>query len=219
MSVLQNWMALSALCLLASMVPGLSFALVLKNTLSNNRLIGISTAAGLAAGMSVHALLVILGLSSMLTGNVLVFQIMQLCGACYLGYVGFNSLFRSQNTKMQNIGAELHLKSCTPRRAFVMGALTNLLNPKVIIFFLALFAQFLVPGMLGLIQWIYGFSAIFIEFIWFTTVAVLFSHALWQNRLQHVGVWLERLSGIILLALGLQLLFRNFHFYATMLQK
>jgi threonine/homoserine/homoserine lactone efflux protein len=200
-----NWLTLLSICLLASMVPGLSFALVLRNSVNTNRMAGIWTALGLALGMAVHATFLIIGLSTLLMSHAVFYKALQLSGAIYLAYIGYQSLFLAKAQRKTDIDMGIPLQQYSRTKALLTGIFTNLLNPKVIIFFLALFSQFLTPAMPTSMRWLYGLSAVMVEFLWFSLVAILFTHARWRYGFKTYAFWLERLSGLILLLLSLNI--------------
>jgi threonine/homoserine/homoserine lactone efflux protein len=198
-----GWLSLLSISMLASMVPGISFALVLRNTICASRTAGIWTSVGLAIGMLVYVSAILLGLAFLKNENL--YHIIRWGGAFYLAYVGIGCL-QSKSMNLQENTLPQHRKTIPPTSALRMGFLTNLLNPKVMLFFLALFTQFLHPNMPVSIGWIYGFTVAFVELCWFSLVSIILTHPVLYHRFQMYSHWIERASGITLLLISSHLM-------------
>lgn len=129
--------------LLAVMSPGPDFVLVTKNSLSYSRKTGIYTALGIGLGLTIHIAYSLAGLGLILTHNRILFRVIQIIGALYLAYIGFNSLYSAIINKQQKISkASGHHLNMSWNKALKMGFITNLFNPKVGLFFVSIFTQF-----------------------------------------------------------------------------
>jgi threonine/homoserine/homoserine lactone efflux protein len=133
----------------------------------------------------------------------LLFNILKWLGAAYLLYVGIKSLQAKRSTAQLN--QSQHRQVLNRLVAVRMGFFTNLLNPKVTLFFFALFTQVIRPTTPLPIQAIYGLTMVCLEFTWFALVAVLISQQSIKNRLLSISHWIERATGVVLIALGLRL--------------
>lgn len=116
--------------------PGPDSILILKNTMASGRLPGWCTMAGVQVGVSIHALLSVAGLSALLYYSSTAFRVLALAGSLYLAYLGFLTIRHGIALSVQAA------RVVSPRRAFVQGTLCNLLNPKVIVLFVALMPTF-----------------------------------------------------------------------------
>ena len=116
--------------------PGPDSILILKNTLSSGKNAGWSTVAGVQVGVSAHALLSVAGLSALLYYSPAAFRALALAGSLYLAYLG--ALTMMHGIRPPNAAG----RRVSLRRAFVQGMLCNLLNPKVVILFVALMPGF-----------------------------------------------------------------------------
>ena len=201
MTYLSSWFLLLLASLLGSMVPGISFALICRNTLRSSRSTGVWTACGLAMGMSVYIFVVLLGLAYLILHNVFLSSLLRWGGAFYLAYVGIICLL-AKKRQIKNEGITPIQKKLSITTALRMGFLTNLFNPKVMLFFIALFTQFIHPGMPSSISWIFGFTIALVEFFWFSFVAILLTHPLLQQHFQSMAHWIERASGVVLLIIS-----------------
>ncbi len=207
MSFFYAWLSLGVASLLATMVPGAAFAVVLRNSISVSRRAGILTAAGLGMGLAVHAALVIFGIGAIILKTKILYALIRWGGAFYLIYLGA-SCFRPAPSMQKApllFAASGGLEETSPpleQKFLWQGFLTNVMNPKVILFFLALFMQFLSPDMPLHVSILYGLSVMVIEFIWFSLVAVFLTHPWLKELYQEKTHWIERTSGAVLVFLG-----------------
>jgi len=140
---IENILALIAATLVLNASPGPDMIYVFGRTLSQGRLIGIISALGVCAGAFVHAMAAAIGLSAILVSSEILFNGVKIAGAAYLIYLGIKAL-RSTSSLLSK-GSE-NLKNDGLWAAFRQGMLTNILNPKVAIFFMAFLPQFLSEG-------------------------------------------------------------------------
>ena len=139
-------LAFALVAALMTVSPGADTFLVVRNTLRGGRRDGWATVAGICSGLFAHALLSALGVSALLAHSAAAFAILRFAGAAYLAWLGIQSLRRAlAGAPAQPAGPE-RADRVPARRSFREGLLTNLLNPKVIVFYLALLPQFLAPG-------------------------------------------------------------------------
>ncbi|MGO1460737.1 MAG: LysE family translocator [Marinobacter sp.] len=121
--------------------PGPDTMYILARTISQGRLAGLLSVFGVSAGILAHTLFAAIGLSAILASSALAFTAVKFIGAAYLIYLGIQAL-RSNRTLTESTGAAAQRRL----QFFYQGFLTNLLNPKIAIFFLAFLPQFVVPG-------------------------------------------------------------------------
>jgi len=197
-------LAIAVVHLLAVMSPGPDFAMVTRNSLIYSRKIAIYTSLGIALGISVHVAYSLLGIGIVISKSIILFNVIKYIGAAYLLYIGYKSLMSkpadaaSQQIKIENI------KSISIREAVWSGFLTNVLNPKATLFFLSLFTQIVDPVTPKYIQMIYGFEMMVITFVWFSIVAILFSNSLIKAKVNKFQHYIERVTGVVLIALGIK---------------
>ncbi|MBD2102755.1 LysE family transporter [Leptolyngbya sp. FACHB-261] len=202
MQFLTDWLVVFSVGCLAVTSPGPNLAITLRNSLAYSRQSGIYTALGLAAGNLVHTTYCLLGIGLVISQSILLFSALKWAGAAYLIYVGCQAL-RSQ--KSAAITSARSTQAISRITAVQMGFLTNLLNPKVTLFFLALFTQIIQPETPLWVQVIYGLTIVALEFTWFALVSLLVSQKAVKQQFQAVSHRLERGMGIMLIALGLRL--------------
>lgn len=140
-------LAFAIVAALMTVSPGADTFLVVRNTLRGGRDDGWATVAGICSGLFVHALLSALGVSAIVAHSATAFLALKVAGAAYLAWLGIQSL---RSAARDTTGAEPAGASGAGRvpaaRSFREGFLTNLLNPKVIVFYLALLPQFISPA-------------------------------------------------------------------------
>ncbi len=205
MPLFTDWLTVFSLGLLAVVSPGPDFALTLRNSLVYSRKAGIYTALGITVGHIVHATYCLIGIGAIISKSILLFNILKWVGAGYLIYIGIKSLrAKKQSYEISNLQGT---KNISPWAAFRVGFLGDVLNPKTTLFFLALFTQIIRPGTPLTAQALYGATIVFLALVWYTLIAVLISQPIVKNTLQSISHWLERITGAVLIALGLRLAF------------
>jgi threonine/homoserine/homoserine lactone efflux protein len=191
--VLTHALAFLGVSALVIVTPGQDTALTIRNTLLSGRRAGVLTAGGVAAGQAFWTLAASLGLAAVLSASEPAFLAVRLAGAAYLILLGLQTLLRSSHA------------SARVRRgsSFRQGLLSNLGNPKMAVFFTSLLPQFggaSFPALLGL-----GLVFCWMTFAWLTGYAFLVARAGDFLRRSRVRAWLDRVTGAVLVALGLRL--------------
>lgn len=199
---LTTWLSLLTISLLGAMSPGPSLAMVAKHSLAGGRTNGISTAWAHASGIAIYAFITLIGLAVLLHQSPLVFKSLSYAGALYLAYLGFNAL-RSKG----GVAAKLKSgKSVSIKQSAREGFLISLLNPKIAIFFIALFSQFVAIGNELSSNAIIVLTPFLVDGLWYTLIAVIISSNRWLEALRARAVLIDRLSGVVLIALAIRVL-------------
>lgn len=208
MSHLSEFLAIALIHFLALVSPGPDFAMISRSSLVYSRRTGIYSALGLALGILVHVTYSLIGIGLIISKSILLFSIIKYLGAGYLIYIGWKSLRarRVQQTAETHDTSDRHLPSFVALR---IGFLTNVLNPKVTLFFLGLFTQVIRPGTPLWLQVLYGLEMSAMTFIWFAFVASILSHSIIRRRFVSVQHIVERCCGGLLIALGLRVAFER----------
>ena len=197
---LAIWLTVVSICLLGAMSPGPSLAVVLQQTLSGGRKNGLIAAVTHGLGIGFYALLCISGIAVMITASPVLFTALQWLGATYLLWLGIKGLRAKKpaTTAMSDAPSS--------GSAARDGFLVVFLNPKVAVFFIALFSQVIGSETTVLEKLAYAGTALFIDMGWYIIVAWSFSNPRWLGRLRKNSVWFERIFGVILIALAARLL-------------
>lgn len=175
--------------------PGPDFAIVTRLSIVSGRKGGLWAGAGVVAGIGTYALVTLLGLSIVLAALPGVSRVLSVVGALYLGYLGIQCL-RSRGV-MPEAGESRH-----GRRAFLSGYLTNLLNPKAMLYFGSILSQALVPDLAASDMALLWGLLVGESLLWFALVAHLFSSPWVLLRLRRHLKWFERAIGVVLLGLA-----------------
>lgn len=197
---LAIWLTVVSICLLGAMSPGPSLAVVLQQTLRGGRKTGLIAAVTHGLGIGLYAMLCISGIAVMITASPLLFTALQWFGAGYLIWIGIKGL-RAKDSTTPTLS-----DTPTSGSAARDGFLVVFFNPKVAVFFIALFSQVIGSETSLLEKLAYAATAMFIDMGWYMIVAWSFSNPRWLGRLQQNSVWLERIFGVILIALAVRLL-------------
>lgn len=187
---------------LVLIAPGPDVALVIQESISRGKKNGIYTGFGIATGLLVHLTYTLVGLGLIISQSIFLFSLIKIAGACYLIYMGVKGIFTKSNNSFA-VSAEKN--SCTPRESFLKGFITNILNPKVTLFFLALFSSIVDPLTSIIIQIGYGVWMSIITFAWFAAVTLLLTKPSINLIFMRLGHWFDRVMGVVLVGLGLKL--------------
>ncbi len=203
-------LAFTLVAAVMTMTPGADTLLVVRNVLRGGRRDGFATMLGICSGLYAHALLSALGVSVILMHSATAFTILKIAGACYLVWLGIQSLRAARR-----IAAEPDLASAGAGRGPVIrslreGFLTNLLNPKVIVFYLALLPQFIGPEDAVLQKSLLLAAIHFVEgILWFTLVSILVDRSRQFFMKPRQRRLIDAACGTILVALGLRLAWQH----------
>lgn len=202
---LSAWLSLAAISLLGAATPGPSLAMVVKNTLGGNKFNGILTAWAHALGIGVYALLTLLGLAVVLANTPSLFRFITYAGALYLAWLGINALF-SKGSVASKLDAQ---KATGYMQSMRAGFMISLLNPKIGLFFLALFSQFIHAdvGLVGKVLTV--LTPILIDGLWYSLIALILSIPKVLDALRNKAQWIDRLTGVVLILLALQIIIKN----------
>ena len=188
------------------MTPGPDMLYVIARSIGQGKRAGIVSALGVCFGILVHTASAAIGLSALLMTSALAYKIVKYTGAAYLIYLGIRTIIsreQENNFNTPQVGISL-------AKTFSQGVLSNVLNPKVALFFLAFLPQFVdaSKGEIGLQIVTLGLIFVLMGFCWLLLVALLTSHL--GNRLQNNSRWRlfqQWFTGSILLFLGARLAF------------
>ena len=186
-----------------TILPGADMALVTRNVLAVGRRRTMLTIVGICAGCMIHATASALGLSAILATSAAAFNVVKTLGAAYLVWIGVQSIHEARaSTPVSASGATRH----SGAGPFLQGFLTNLLNPKVAIFYLTFLPQFISQGE-PVLKKSFFLAAIHIVlgFVWLTAYAWFVDRLGAVLTRPRVKAWLERTVGALLIALGVRL--------------
>jgi RhtB (resistance to homoserine/threonine) family protein len=202
MILFNEWLSVTTIAGLAIMSPGPGFAVVVKNSLTYGREAGIATALGNALGDMTHVALNLLGIGLLITNSPRAFGVIQLTGAIYLFWLGIRGIL--SKPRVEN-DFEFVYKKTNRFRAFYDGFLATLSNPKAFIFVFALFSVVVSVETPLYHKLVYGGWIGVLSLCWFTIVAIFFTDNRFVSKFQDYRHWLERATGLILIAFSISL--------------
>jgi threonine efflux protein len=190
--------------LIGAISPGPDFAMVLRQSITHGRGTAIITSAGIASAILVHGIYTLIGLGLIISKSIFVFSLLKYLGAAYLVWLGISALRAPPPVSPDDLDQK-NGQGMGGGKAFAVGFLTNLLNPKVALFFLALFTTLVSAQTLVFYKSIYIVVMAGLLFIWFTLVSVLFTTPKVRAGFYRLGVWFNRATGLALILLALRL--------------
>lgn len=199
-------LAFIGIAALLTVLPGADMALVAKVTLVEGRRAALITTLGITAGLPVHATASALGLSVVLATSAEAFNAVKIAGAVYLVYLGLRTL--RDSWRPHPVADVRVARTSSAGGAFTQGLLSNVLNPKVALFYLTFLPQFIAPGenVLAKSLLLAGCHAA-MGVAWLVTYAYAIDRV--GALVRTARRWLERLTGAALIALGVRLAFER----------
>lgn len=191
-------------------VPGPDTAVVTKNVLVHGRRTAFGTSLGVSAGLSVWTLAAAVGVASVVRASAVAFTVLKLVGALYLAWLGFQAL----RAAGQATSGAAQIKADKPALGalggFRQGFLSDLANPKIGIFFTSLLPQFVDPGHSVLLPFL-ALGAVFVlmTVLWLSAYCLIAARAAKTLQRPRVKAAMDRITGVVLIALGLRLAFEH----------
>ncbi|MGY3572332.1 LysE family translocator [Vibrio sp. SCSIO 43135] len=194
------WLSLFTICILGAMSPGPSLAVVAKHSLAGGRLNGLATAWAHALGIGIYAFITLIGLAVVLQQSPLLFKTISVAGAGYLAYLGFNAL-RSKG----GVAAKLESgEKVSVWQSAREGFFISILSPKIALFFIALFSQFVALGNELSNQMIIVATPLITDGLWYTFITLILSNSKVIDKIRSKAVLIDRLSGLVLIGLAVR---------------
>ncbi|NBH02156.1 LysE family translocator [Amycolatopsis sp. SID8362] len=189
--------------LLGAMSPGPDFVVVTRSSLTGGRRAGIAAGVGIALGVFAWVVAIALGVAAVLTASAVAFTVVKLVGAAYLVFLGVKAWLAVRRGEYRDLGGD-DREPLKAAAAFRQGLFTNLLNPKVAVYFLALLPQFLPADGSTLQTLELAAIATAGTVLWFVTLAVVVGALKKVFRDARVRRGLDAVLGSLLVALGLK---------------
>ena len=210
---IENYLGFIAASVLLNVTPGTDSMYIITRSISQGSKAGFYSVLGITSGILVHTVLAALGLSILLANSPFAFMIVKYIGAIYLCYLGYKMIMN----KSESLLADNLLEGEQPTRSksldrwkiYQQGVLTNVFNPKVALFFLAFFPQFIDPSYADstISFLILGLTFAVTSLLWclfLTLLASRFSQKLRENPA--IESRLNNISGLVFIGLGIKLL-------------
>lgn len=187
--------------------PGIDTIMVLTRSISKGRTAGLYSALGVSLGLIFHTCAVTFGLSLIIAKSAMAFGIIKYLGAGYLIYIGLKALL-SKSEQMEIKPAEMKTEGA--KKMFITAFISDVLNPKIAIFFLAFLPQFIHKTAINdpIPYLVLGSIMFLITLIWCSFLAIMGSKAaLLFNSNKNAEKWMNKSSGLVFILLGLKVAF------------
>lgn len=206
---IENFITFMVTALFFIMTPGIDTVFVLNKSMGQGKTSGAYATLGVNAGVLAHTLFAALGLSVIVANSTTVFTLIKFAGAAYLIYLGVLKLKYNQSMFATDAAEK---RKTNAKANFISGFATNALNPKVALFFLAFFPQFINPEQMEnpIPFLVLGLTYALIGTLWFlilTFFAGRFSTKITAN--EKAGPWLNKFSGVVFILMGLKIVLTN----------
>ncbi len=191
--------------ILLNITPGTDTMYILGRSISQGKKAGILSVLGISTGALIHCAFAALGLSFILATSALAFEIVKYVGAAYLMVLGIRTLL---STADSNFELKEETEQNNYRKIYISGILTNVLNPKIALFFLAFLPQFIAPNYIKspLPFLILGLTFVVTGTIWCLTLAIFASKL--SNKIRknyRIKKWLDKITGGLFIVIGIKL--------------
>jgi len=197
---LHLWFSLVIVCILGALSPGPSLALVIKNTMNGGVNQGYATAISHGLGVALYAAITATGIALILVESPIAFKVIQYAGAAFLLYLGFKALTsKKQTVQIETSEADSGNNDLNGWRD---GFLIAFLNPKLAIFFLALFSQFVTEEASTKQKVVMTATVGIIDALWYLIVAFTMSRGPIIDRLKRNSHIVDKVTGVFLIGLA-----------------
>lgn len=196
------WVQFAAICLIGAMSPGPSMALIIRNSIKYGRLSGILFSLGHAIGIGIYATVSVLGLQFILINNLFLFNAIQFCGSVFLLILGI--LFLRDTA--HNLSLENEQKNVN---SFMQGFAISILNPKILIWFAAIFSQFIEISSTNFVKLAMVLIASSIDGLWYIILTIVVTGFGLKQFLEHNTNIIQKISGAILISISIIILHKT----------
>ena len=199
------WSQFALVCLLGAMSPGPSLALIIRNSINFNRMSGIIASIAHGLGICVYATVTIIVLEFILRNSETIFFVIQICGSLFLIILGLTFIFK-KNNENQNDTYQIHSNS------FAQGFMIAIINPKILIWFTAIYSQFIDINATFLNKTILVLTPSIIDTVWYSLVAILVTGYGLKEILNKNKFVIQKIIGILLILIAFSLIYSLIRF-------
>ncbi len=198
-----QFLSIATIHLFAVMSPGPDFTIILKQSVSQGRKASMVTSLGIGVGILFHVFFCIIGLGLVISQSSMLFNIIKILGALYLGFIGIKSILGDKNINESHEG---DIENQKLLNSFTLGLLTNILNPKATLFFLSLYAMIITSETSISIQVAYGIWMSLITGLWFCLLSIFLTNSFIENRINRFSHVIQIGTGVVLIFFAIKLL-------------
>ena len=200
------WLQFTVICMVGAMSPGPSLSVIIRNSIKYGRSSGFLSSIGHATGIGIYATLSISGLQFILINNVIIFNVIQFCGSIFLLILGIMFL-RNSAQKLSEENDQKNINS------FMQGFAISILNPKILIWFTAIFSQFIEVSYTSVTKFMMVFIASSIDGIWYIIVTIIVTGFGLKEFLERNTKIIQNISGWILILVSVFILYKSLNSY------
>ena len=194
------WFQFALVCTIGAMSPGPSLAVVIRNNINYNRIAGIMTSIGHGLGIGVYATLAVLGLGLILQTNQTLFLLIQILGLIFLFFLGLLFIFKKQSEEKYN-------DDQNQLNSFLQGFMIAIINPKILIWFTAIYSQFISIEANIIFNLILILTASIIDALWYIIVSIVITGYGVKNFLIDKKKIIQKITGFVLLIIAIGLFY------------
>ena len=196
------WVQFATICIVGAMSPGPSMALIIRNSIKYGRVSGILSSVGHAIGIGIYAGVSVAGLQIILINNIFLFNTIQFCGSVFLLVLGI--LF------LRDTGQKLSIQDKQKSvNSFTQGFAISILNPKILIWFAAIFSQFIEISSTNFIKLTMVLIASSIDGLWYIILTIIVTGFGLKQFLEHNTNIIQKISGVILISISILILYKT----------
>ena len=196
------WVQFATICIVGAMSPGPSMALIIRNSIKYGRVSGILSSVGHAIGIGIYAGVSVAGLQIILINNIFLFNTIQFCGSVFLLVLGILFL---RDTR-QTLSIQDKQKSVN---SFMQGFAISILNPKILIWFAAIFSQFIEISSTNFIKLTMVLIASSIDGLWYIILTIIVTGFGLKQFLENNTKIIQNISGFVLIFISIIILYNT----------
>jgi len=204
-----EFLPLMLVFILAVISPGPDFVLIVRQALLYGRRAAFLSAIGIGSALLVHVSYTVLGLGLIIAKSLLLFNIIKWAGIAYLLYLGYKALTSKGGSPSYSPSPVGPHNNQSALQSFIMGFSINLLNPKAVVFFLSIFSTFVALTTPMTIKFSYGLLMSGVAATWFMLLSLFMTTRIVRDLFMRLSKWIDRVSGLIFVALGIRLMFQT----------
>ena len=196
------WVQFATICIVGAMSPGPSMALIIRNAIKYGRVSGILSSVGHAIGIGIYAAVSVAGLQIILINNIFLFNTIQFCGSVFLLVLGILFL-RDTGQKFSIQDKQKSVNS------FMQGFAISILNPKILIWFAAIFSQFIEISSTNFIKLTMVLIASSIDGLWYIILTIIVTGFGLKQFLENNTKIIQNISGAVLIFISIIILYNT----------
>ena len=196
------WVQFATICIVGAMSPGPSMALIIRNSIKYGRVSGILSSVGHAIGIGIYAGVSVAGLQIILINNIFLFNTIQFCGSVFLLVLGILFL-RDTGQKFSIQDKQKSVNS------FMQGFAISILNPKILIWFAAIFSQFIEISSTNFVKFTMVLIASSIDGLWYIILTIIVTGFGLKQFLENNTKIIQNISGAVLIFISIIILYNT----------